>query len=123
MLQGDTIARLQELVNEDDVSDTLSYRYEKCSKCQECKHSNKFRAMSVQERREQAVIEESVTLNTEQRRVTVQLPFMKDPVKFLVEKHRSDSNYGQALRVYGSQCRKDPWILEGIWKAHKELVD
>ena len=78
--------------------------------------------MSVQERREQFVIEESVTLDTVQRRVTVQLPFMKDPVKFLVEKHRSDSNYDQALRVYGSQCRKDPRILEGIRKAHKGLV-
>ena len=43
------IARLRELVVEDDVSDNLSYRCEKCSKCQDCKHSNKFRAMSVQE--------------------------------------------------------------------------
>ena len=48
------IARLRELVVEDDVSDNLSYRCEKCSKCQDCKHSNKFRAMSVHERWEQA---------------------------------------------------------------------
>ena len=113
------IARLRELVDEDNVSDNLSYRCERCSKCQDCKHSNKFRAMSMQERREQAVIEESVTLDTTQRRVTVQLPFMKDPV----EKHRSNTNYEQALRVYSSQCWKDPWILEGIQKAHKDLVD
>ena len=52
----------------------------------------------------------------------MQLPFMKDPVKFLVVKHCSDSYYG-ALRVYGCQCRKDSRLLEGIRKAHKELVD
>ena len=46
------IARLRELIDEDDVSDNLSYRCERCSKCQDCKHSNKFRTMSMQERRE-----------------------------------------------------------------------
>ena len=49
--------------------------------------------MSVQEWREQVVIEESVTLDLEKRIVTVQLPFMKVPVKYLVQKHQSDSNY------------------------------
>ena len=34
-------ARLRELIDEDDVSDNLSYRCEKCSKWQDCKHSNK----------------------------------------------------------------------------------
>ena len=47
---------------------------------------------------------------------------MKDLVKYLKEKHNSNSNYGQALRVYVSQCRKEPLILEGIWKAHQELA-
>ena len=53
----------------------------------------------------------------------MQLPFMRDPVKFLVKKHHSNSNYEQSLRVYGSQCWKKPQILEGIRKAHRELVD
>ena len=97
------IVRLRELVNQDNISDNLSYRYPKCSQCMECKHSNKVRAMSVQERREQVVIEESITLDLERRIVTVQLPFMKDPVKYLVDKHRSDSNYDQAIRFYISQ--------------------
>ena len=75
------IARLWELVNQDDISDNLSYRCPKCSQCMECKYSNKVRAMSVQERCEQVVIEETNTLDLERRIVTVQLPFMKDPVK------------------------------------------
>ena len=33
----------------------------------------------------------------EERKVTVQLPFMKDPVKYMMKKHQSNSNYGQAL--------------------------
>ena len=48
---------------------------------------------------------------------------MRKPVKFLVDKHQADSNYGQALRVYISQCRKDPRILEGIRKAQNELLE
>ena len=79
--------------------------------------------MSVQEHREQVVIEESVTLDLERRIVTVQLPFMRDPVKYLVDKHRSDSNYDQAIRVYISQCQKEPRVLEGIRKAHMELIE
>ena len=117
------IACLQELVDEDDIFDKISYRCPKCSMCQKCRHSNMFQAMSVQERREQVVLEESVTLDLEQKSVTVQLQFMKDPVKYRVGKHQSDSNYGQAVRVYVSQCRKEPRILEEIQKVHKELVE
>ena len=79
--------------------------------------------MSVQERREQVVIEVSVTLDLKKRIVTVQPPFMKNPVKYLVEKHQSDSNYDQAIRVYMSQCRKEPRVREGIHKAHLEVVE
>ena len=67
------ISRLRELIDRDDVSDNTSYRCERCSKCLDCRHSNKFHAMSIQERREQALIEESVKLNEELRKVTVQL--------------------------------------------------
>ena len=42
------------------------------------------------------VIEESVKLDLPNKRVTVQLPFMKDPVEYLVEKHQGNSNYVQA---------------------------
>ena len=79
--------------------------------------------MSIQERREQAVIEDSVKLDLIQKRVTVQLPFMKDPVKYLVDKHQGNSNYSQALRIYISQCHKDARILEGIRKAQRELLE
>ena len=59
----------------------------------------------------------------EQRKVTLQLPVMKDLVKYLKKMHSSDSNCGQALRVYVLQCQKEPWIHKGIRKAHQELVE
>ena len=71
---------------------------------------------------EQAVIEESVKLDLENKRVTVELPFMKDPVKYLEEKHGLDSNYSQAKRVYVTQCRKPDHIKNGVRKAHAELL-
>ena len=117
------IARLRELVDQDDVSDNLSYRCPKCSKCLDCQHSNKFRALSIQEQREQVVIEESVKLDLTHNRVTVQLPFMKDPVKYLMDKHQGNSNYAQALRIYISQCCKDARTLDGIRKAQSELLE
>lgn len=46
------IVRPRKLVDKDDISDNLSYRCLKCSKYQESRHSNKYRAMSVQERQE-----------------------------------------------------------------------
>ena len=107
----------------DDVSDNLTYRCPKCSKCQECRNSTKNRAISTQERVEQAVIEESVKLDLGNKKVTVELPLMKDPVKYLEEKHGSDSNYSQAKRVYITQCRKPDHIKAGIRKAHAELLE
>ena len=69
------------------------------------------------------MIEESVKLDLIQKCVTVQLPFKKDPVKYLVDKHQGSSNYSQALRIYISQCRKDTRILDGIRKAQSELLE
>lgn len=117
------IASVRELVDEDDITDDLSYRCPKCSKCQECKQRNKYHAMSMQEWREKVVREESITLDLEQDKVTVQLPLMRDQVKYLMEKHQSNSNYGQARRAYVSQCWKEPRILAGIRQAHRELLE
>ena len=64
-----------------------------------------------------------MTLDVVQQRVTIQLPFMSDSVKILMGKHQADSNYGKALRVYISQCRKDPGVLDGIQKAQAELME
>ena len=68
------IARMRELVDEDDTTDTITYRCPDCSKCVVCKRSCKRTAVSLQESAEQAIIESSVKLDLENRRVLVTLP-------------------------------------------------
>ena len=74
------IARLRELVDEDDTADTFTYRYPECSKCVVCKRSRRRTATSLQESAEQTIIKSSVKLDLENQRVLVTLPWVRDPV-------------------------------------------
>jgi len=61
--------------------------------------------MSLVEKIEQEVIQKSVTIDLENKKVFVDLPFTKPPVEFLKKKHfGKDNNYDQALKVYRTQC-------------------
>ena len=91
------IARMRELIDEDDTADTITYRCPNCSKCVVCKRSRRRTAISLQESAEQTIIESSVKLDTENRRVQVTLPWVRDPVQPLIDKHRGNSNIHQAL--------------------------
>ena len=91
------IARMRKLVDEDDTADTITYRCYECSKCVVCKRSCKRTAISLQESAEQTIIESSVKLDTENQRVIVTLPWVRDPVQPLIDKHRGNSNIHQAL--------------------------
>ena len=46
---------------------------------------------------EQEIIESSVDVRVEERKVVVKLPFIKNPVQFLKENHNACSNKKQAL--------------------------
>jgi hypothetical protein len=69
------------------------------------------------------VIEKSVRLDTDNDRVVVTLPFVKDPVQYLTSKHNGPDNLKQALSVYKSQCMKSPEVKEQLRKTHQDLVD
>ena len=116
------ISKMRELVDQDDISDVITYRCPDCSKCLTCKRSSKLNATSLQDSVEQLAIEKSIHINLETCEVWVDLPFIKDPVKFLYNRHHADNNYEQALRVYKSQCRKPEHIKNGIRKVHSDLV-
>ena len=75
------IARIRELVDDDDTADT------DCSKCVVCKRSRRRTAISLQESAEQTIIESSVKLDIENKRVIVKLPWVRDPVQPLIDKH------------------------------------
>ena len=53
----------------------------------------------------------------------VTLPWIRDPVQPLIDKHRGNLNIHQALRVYKSQCIKGPEIKEKVRIANSELVE
>ena len=81
------IARMRELVDEDNTADTITYRFPDCSKCVVCKRSRRRTAISLQESAEQTIIESSVKLDIENKRVIVKLPWVRDPVQPLIDKH------------------------------------
>ena len=88
-----------------------------------CAKSSKEQVMSVNEQAEQHAIESSVYLDKESERVVVQLPFTKDPIAFLSKRHRGQSNYGQARRIYEAQCRKAEATKAGIRSTHNDLLE
>ena len=116
------IARMRELINQDDPGGLISFRCSTCSACVQCRKSPRTTAISLQESREQEVIEKSVTINLEEAKVQVKLPFMMDPVPVLKRKHGGDNNYKLAMSVYKAQCRKPDRMKEGMRKVHKDLV-
>ena len=91
------IARMRDLIVKDDTADTITYRCSDCSKCVVCKRSCRQTAISLQESAEQGIIESSVKLDLENRRVRLKLPWIRDPVQTLIEKYRDNFTIHQAL--------------------------
>ena len=78
------IARLRNALDVEDSGDKGGFRCTECSKCLTCKTSNKRTAISLREAREQRLIEDSVKFDLVKRRVTVNYPFLKDPLVFII---------------------------------------
>ena len=116
------ISRLRELTEEKDLDDFPQYRCAKCTDCQDCKASSKMRSLTIREAAEQQLIEGSVEHCLDSKKMLVSLPFTKDPVQFLTEKHGGKDNYRQALKVYVSQCKKSEQVKIGMRKVHSELI-
>ena len=117
------IAKMRELVNEDNSDQLVTYRCSVCAECTTCKRSPRTTAISLQEAREQDLIEASITIDQENKKVYASLPFLRNPNEFLSEKHKGKNNLRQAKSIYFSQCRKPEDEKEGMRIAHKELVD
>ena len=118
-----SIAKFRNALNDEELEDKLGFRCAECAKCLTCKTSSRRTAISLREAREQQFIEESVRVDTKLRRVLVNYPFLKDPVEYLSGVHRNPNNYGQAVKVYKTQCRKSDTVKEGMRKVHADLVE
>ena len=117
------IAKFRNALNDEELEDRMGFRCAECAKCLTCKTSSKITAISLWEAREQQFIEESVRVDTKLRRVMLNYPFLKDPVEYLSGIHRNPNNYGQAVKVYKTQCRKSDTVKEGMRKVHADLVE
>ena len=119
------LSRLRQVLDERDADDSLAYRCSECLKCITCKQSGRKKAISLQERFEQEIIDKSIKIDLVNKKVFADMPFLKDPVQFLKEKHRnlSDNRY-QALQVYKGQCRKaSQEVKEGMRQVQQSLVE
>ena len=117
------ISKIRELVDQDDIDQLVTYRCENCAKCEECQKSPRITAQSLQDAREQEMIEKSVRIDFKEEKVFVNFPFLKNPNEFLSSRHNSNSNYHQAKRIYLTQCKKNDIDKEGTRLTHKDLVD
>ena len=81
------LSKLKGLVDELDIGDPTDFRCETCSNCMVCRMSARTKTKSLQETYEQEAIEHSVVLDSDNERVVVKLPFVRDPVEYLTHKH------------------------------------
>ena len=56
--------------------------------------------VSLQEAREQVIVEQSVKICDDINTVIGKYPLLKNPVEFLTARHNNTNNYDQALKVY-----------------------
>jgi hypothetical protein len=117
------LSKLKGLLDEDDIPVIKDTRCDKCANCPTCKLSGRAKTQSLQEAFEQEVIENSVTVDLECRKVRVELPFVKKPVEFLTKRHVGSDNLYQARTIYKSQCKKSEEIKAQIRAAQQDLVE
>ena len=48
---------------------------------------------------------------------------MKNYVEYLSKIHKNPNNYGQAVKVYKTQCRESAEVKDGMRKVHADLVE
>ena len=116
------LLKLKEFMDQEDIGNAINYRCSDCLKCKKCNASDRVKMMSLQEQIEQEVIEKSVELDMDQKKVFIDLPFIKPPEEYLTKKHKSSDNYGQAAYVYKSICKTSEEVKEGVRKMHTDLV-
>ena len=80
------------------------------------------KVQKIHEAAEQHLIEESVKLVREEKKVLVTSPFTKDPVNFLTKLHGASNNYHQAFKTYQAQCKKPDHVKAKLRETHADLV-
>ena len=95
------VMRNQKLFNEvEEAGCDISYRCVKCRDCKDCKDHSNLESLSLKEEVEQDLINKSVNVEPENKRVIAKLPLLNNPEIALA------NNKEKALKIYVQQCKK-----------------
>ena len=114
------ISKMRQLIDQDDLDDTITYRCPACSKCITCKRTSKQQAGSIQDAVDQKAVRDSIKIKDSM--IEVDTPFTQNPDDFLIKRHGGPDNKQQAMRVYKTQCKHSERLKEGMRKVHADLV-
>ena len=112
--------KIKEMLTAEDFGTSIEYRCPGCRSCVKCKNSEFLDKVSLQEEREQFLIEKSVYFDEQLGQVMAKLPFIVDPVNNLSD------NFGTAKKVLQSQMRIAAKRADGpalIIRSHNKLRD
>ena len=117
---GETLREIRKLRLEQETGIEMNYRCVKCRDCQSCKNSDRTESLSVREEAEMEMIEQSVSLDLDQKQIICSLPLRGEEQQFLTSNlPRAKKVLEQQVRQYGGQ----PETKELIVKAFKKLFD
>ena len=104
----------------DQIGTEMGYRCVKCRVCSECKKGDRIEKESLVEEREQHIIEESVSYDSEKKKLIAYLPFTENPETSLVD------NMYVAEKVLGTQVKlanKSDVAKAEILRSFNKLAD
>ena len=102
----------------ENLGTEITYRCIRCRNCNDCRKGEILEKVSLQEELEQAMIESSVILHPDERKLESKLPFILDPAVSL------KPNRYIAERILESQLRlvtKNPEMKDDVIKSHNKL--
>lgn len=104
----------------EDLGTDIEYRCVSCRNCAKCRQGDELERISLKEEVEQSLIEGSVSLNIQEKRIDARLPFIEDPLQ------KIRPNRYQAEKVLESQLRnisKSEDMKQDVLQSHKKLQD
>ena len=116
--EPESLKDIKNLRLEQECGVDINYRCPKCRDCPSCRDSDKAEAISLREEAEMQLIDASVKLDLENKKISCTLPLKGEERQFLT------TNYSQALKILEQQIKQyssHANIRELIIKAFDKL--
>ena len=109
------IKNLEEL---DNIGSSVTYRCPKCRNCSDCTKGDNLEAISLNEEKEDHMIEACLRYDSERKVLVTYLPFIKPPEEAL------NPNYNVAMKIFQSQKKlinKSPGMKDDLLHSFEKL--